>query len=59
MRDGGDFSTATAMAYDAARTENEALHKKVEELTGQPSTGTPVVMTSAKGTPAPMFKTGK
>lgn len=58
MREGGDYSTAMALAFDATKTENETLRAKVAELNGQPTNGTPVAMTSAKG-PATLFKTGK
>jgi hypothetical protein len=58
MREGGDYSTAMAMAFDATATENETLRKKVAELSGQPTNGTPVAMTSAKG-PAKLFNSGK
>jgi len=58
MRDGGDFSTAMAMAFDAAKAENEKLNAKIAELNGQPTNGTPIAMKAAKG-PAKLFNTGK
>ena len=58
MRDGGDFSTAMAMAFAATKVENEKLRTKVAELTGQPTNGTPVAMTSATDK-VQLFKTGK
>ena len=58
MREGGDYSTAMALAFDATKTENETLRAKVAELNGQPTNGTPVAMTSAKG-PAKLFNSGK
>ncbi|MFA5423466.1 MAG: hypothetical protein WC374_06365 [Phycisphaerae bacterium] len=58
MRDGGDFSTAMELAFDATKKENETLHAKVMELSKQPTTGTPVAMTSVQPK-ATLFKTGK
>ena len=58
MRDGGDFSTAMALAFDATTAENEKLTAKIAELNGQPTNGTPIAMKDAKG-PATLFKTGK
>ena len=58
MREGGDFSTAMAMAFDAAKAENEKLNAKIAELNGQPTNGTPIAMKAAKG-PAKLFNTGK
>jgi hypothetical protein len=58
MRDGGDYATAMELAFDAIKKENETLLAKVMELSKQPTTGTPVAMTSAKG-PAKLFNTGK
>ncbi len=58
MRDGGDYSTAMAMAFDATKTENETLRRKVAELNGKPTNGKPVTMTGAAPKPG-LFKTGK
>jgi len=60
MRDGGDFSTAMAMAFDVAQTENEKLRAKLAELNQQPSNGTPVAMTSVPAKDkGKLFHTGK
>ena len=58
MRDGGDFSTAMALAFDATTAENEKLTAKIAELNGQPTNGTPIAMKDAKGAPT-LFKTKK
>ena len=58
MRDGGDYSTAMAVAYDATKAENETLRAKLAEATGQPSNGKPVTMTKV-AEKATLFKTGK
>jgi len=58
MRDGGDFSTAMALAFDATTAENEKLTAKIAELNGQPTNGTPIAMKDAKG-PATLFNTKK
>jgi len=58
MREGGDYSTAMAMAFDATTKENETLRAKVAELNGQPTNGTPVAMTKANGA-AKLFNTVK
>jgi len=60
MRDGGDFSTAMAMAFDVAQTENEKLRAKLAELNQQPTNGTPVEMTSVPAKDkGKLFNTGK
>ena len=56
MRDGGDFSTAMALAFDATTAENVKLNAKIAELNGQPTNGTPIAMKDAKG-PATLFNT--
>ena len=58
MRDGGDYGSAMATAFDAIKVENEKLRAKVAELNGQPTNGTPVAMTSV-ATKETLFKTGK
>ena len=58
MREGGDFSTAMALAFDATAAENVKLNAKIAELNGQPTNGTPIAMKAAKG-PAKLFNTGK
>ena len=58
MRDGGDYGSAMATAFDAMKVENEKLRAKVAELNGQPTNGTPVAMTNA-ATKETLFKTGK
>ena len=58
MREGGNFSAAMELAFDATQKENEKLAAKIAELNQQPTNGKPIVMKDAKG-PATLFKTKK
>lgn len=58
MRQGGDYSTAMELAFDALSEENKTLRSQVAEFSKQPTNGKPVAMTSANS-PAKLFKTGK
>jgi hypothetical protein len=59
VRDGGDYSTALRLAYDASKAANETLRGRVAELEAKhKSGGTPVPVTAAREV-APLFRVKK
>jgi len=59
VRDGGDYSTALRLAYDASKAESKTLRGRVAELEAKTKSGGQAVPVSADKPKPKLFNTGK